>query len=1480
MSISKNEFIQLLNDANKTTEFVLDLSSLKSTAIDHVTLDYLPGPTLRLSPLTSFQASGDGNSVTVKGTGATGFFNRMTLELQFDYVNSGPVNLGISATAPEGWTFYANFPLLRGTVLQLLTFAVGQPPHFQWHSDNTNGLAFSGVVDVKSMSGGLSELLGVDNQTFTGIIKLCQHGNAVAQIEIDSPPISQMDLKIFKVNNTRIKVGSYSTYNFITKETHAIPYFIFSTEIPFTAQNRPHTLPLSATIYDFGSAIRFEADLTGVAGAALDEISALAKDFNIDIAALIPSSFHLEEYVRFDHFFFDIDFSNPHKLSMIGFDIGSARAWPLFHLSASDKSIDLTNVWFHYRLNDPLGAKLGWIGGGGELVLGDKGTIVASASYPNFTVLGGLKEDSVLKFSELLADLFGPAKNIPEINVNALAFEFSKNTYAFKTEIEGLLPIGNLPLAIEDIRLEFSHSPTQLTAFLGGIFEVVGITVLVSANYQGYENGWQFEGSTGTGQQIPIGKMMEYLANTFGITQEFPKTLDGLSINNIKVSFNSKTNDATYTCAFQFPVVNQNLNLIVDIGLFHVDGKFQKTFKGQLLMAGLQFDLDFQTGAGASIFWGDYQNPGGKTFTVADILKLLSTDTQLLDATKGLKFNIKDAFVGYYKGEAKGAAAKWLLGLDMDFGADLSGLPLVGKYIPKEEALRLTFQPRIATQELTATEITALKGLIAGQNITLPATLPKGVTLDIQLNLGSATVPMSLPIGLQNGQLANNSPAPAPGAAAAPAEKVSWYNLQKSFGPLQLQRVGIQFEKGLLSFLLDGGFSVGGLTLSLMGLTANTKLNPIALSFDLKGLGVDFKKDPIEIGGAFLKETLTDENNQPYTAYDGMAIIRAKQFALSAIGSYADYQGHPSMFIYAVLDAPLGGPPFFFVKGLAAGFGFNRALKAPSIDQVQQFPLVAQAIAGTPNTVTDIGTQIRSLHTYMPPATGEYFLAAGIRFTSFEMIDSFALLIVSFGKQFEVDLLGLSTLVLPTPAAGNAVTPLAEVQMALKASFIPEIGFLGVEAKLTPASYLFSRDCHLTGGFAFYSWFSGDHNGDFALTLGGYHPSYQRPAHFPNVDRLGFNWVVTSNLSIKGDAYFALVPSAVMAGGHLNALWVDGNLSAWFTAGADFLLAWKPYHYDARLYVDVGVSYTYHFFGTHHITADVGADLHIWGPDFSGTARVHLWIITFTVSFGAGASATPPPLGWAEVKAAFLPANPAEICSISVKDGLEKKTGQGATAKFVVNPKDFTVGINSLIPLKSAQRQVSDNPAENKAIALAGANTGWGVGPMAMNSGDTDSRLVLRIKKGSSYVTEQFTVTPVFKSVPVALWGQSASPSLNGGRLIEQAVCGFDITGLPPKTPKQLPQFIDRKNFQFSLDTIPDGWKWSDIPASELASGAAINAPEKESTRRNTVRDHIETVQAQRTQLLKDLGFATPVFPDKSIADAFIVAPRFTQAPA
>jgi hypothetical protein len=784
--------------------------------------------------------------------------------------------------------------------------------------------------------------------------------------------------------------------------------------------------------------------------------------------------------------------------------------------------------------------------------------------------------------------------------------------------------------------------------------------------------------------------------------------------------------------------------------------------------------------------------------------------------------------------------------------------------------------PPAVTAQATGTTTGTTTGTNTGAQVVVPA----GLTFSAKMNFGGSPSALSLAVagGAQTGGTnAQTAPPPATtGTTSNAAGNARWFPLQKAFGPVYFEKVGVQYQDGVISFLLSASLSIAGLTLSLDGLSVGSPVKDFDPRFDLRGLGIDYKGGgAVEIGGAFLRIP-KEISGKSYDEYDGAAIIKSENLTLSALGSYAELDGHPSLFIYAVLDYPIGGPSFFFVTGLAAGFGYNRALLIPPIEQVAQFPLVADAISGAAMP-KDLGQKLAAIQRYIPPSAGDYFLAVGIKFTSFKLIDSFALLTVSFGTQFEVNLLGLSTLIVPTPIPGQtAITPLAEVQMAVKATFNPDQGFLGVSAQLTAASFLLSRNCQLTGGFAFYTWFAGEHKGDFVVTLGGYHPDYKVPAHYPAVPRLSFNWRVNNQLTIKGGAYYALTATALMAGGNLQATWEDGSLKARFNAGADFIIYWQPYHYDAKAHVEISVSYTYHFFGTHHLNVDVGADLHLWGPEFTGTAHVKLDIISFDINFGDSSRQKPGAIDWDTFQKAFLPKNKEgqlDICGINIQNGLVKApdaddNSSSTPVDWVINPKNFSLVTNSVIPSKQAFQGTQQ-------VALTeDVNGAFGIGSMAVSASEFSSKQTISITRyddlagKDEHVEDDFDFIPVLKKVPVGLWGQTLTPPLNGQAFVEQTLAGFEIRPKNQPAPGMTAS-VQRSYLQFDTTPVPDAYAWeSQAPfvATELDREQAIEVISDSLSNDATI--------AAREELLNALGVSALINLSGAAATAFLIQPQ------
>jgi hypothetical protein len=427
----------------------------------------------------------------------------------------------------------------------------------------------------------------------------------------------------------------------------------------------------------------------------------------------------------------------------------------------------------------------------------------------------------------------------------------------------------------------------------------------------------------------------------------------------------------------------------------------------------------------------------------------------------------------------------------------------------------------------------------------------------------------------------------------------AWFAIDRQFGPLNVERVGVEVRpKAELAVLVDGSFSLAGIRVQPDGLGIVLPLkaltDPDDWDFALRGLGLSYNQGGISVSGLF-------RNNNG--DYQGAALVRAFSYQLGAIGAYKSLPDGPSLFLFAALAAPLGGPPWFFVTGVAGGFGYNRALRVPdSVDGVAKLPFF-----GLMKGDLDLG-QIATigsvLDTYLQPQRNTLWLAGGVTFTSFALIKGQALLYVVIGPHFELGLMAL---------CGFQVQKIVNVELALKARFTTEGGDpnLLVMGGLTDKSWLLGGSCKLHGGFALQVWFG---SGDCVLTVGGYSPAFRKPAHYPMVDRIGFRWGLSDAIVLKGDAYFALTPREVMGGSHFDVTGHWGPLSAGFYCWFDALVGWDPFYFVASL--DIGVwGKVSTFLGD--IGFELGVHLKVHGPPVGGIATIDLAILSIDIPFGS-----------------------------------------------------------------------------------------------------------------------------------------------------------------------------------------------------------------------------------------------------------------------
>lgn len=440
---------------------------------------------------------------------------------------------------------------------------------------------------------------------------------------------------------------------------------------------------------------------------------------------------------------------------------------------------------------------------------------------------------------------------------------------------------------------------------------------------------------------------------------------------------------------------------------------------------------------------------------------------------------------------------------------------------------------------------------------------------------------------------------------------------EKNIGRLTIRNIGLKFEAKnppSLSVLMDAsvvlgpiGFAMLGFRLGLVfknGLTLKQMPEP---EVGLDGLAVSFDRAPVILAGMFKRVD---------TTYQGAATLSFEPYLFQAAGFYGEKTTGTklwrSAFVYFILNGPLATVGFAEIRGVTGGFGYNSYLKFPTVTDVMDFPLIKTRDAKKPESA------LNALVTsgWFFPQEGSFWIAAGLTILAFELLDVKAVFTVEWDPKIKLGLFGLATA--SVPAKGPV--KFANVELGLVAVIDFDAGTLKIEGQLTPASYVLDPNCHLTGGFALYTWFANSDKvaaGDFVFTIGGYHRSYKAPSQYPKPPRLGISWSYDASISIRGEAYFAITPKCCMGGGRLQATLTLGPLGAYFDAYADMLINYKPFHFTGEVGLSVGVSYTMDLWiCTVYIAVEISAMLYLEGPPIAGRVHVNFWVFGFDVNFG------------------------------------------------------------------------------------------------------------------------------------------------------------------------------------------------------------------------------------------------------------------------
>lgn len=914
-----------------------------------------------------------------------------------------------------------------------------------------------------------------------------------------------------------------------------------------------------------------------------------------------------------------------------------------------------------------------------------------------------------------------------------------------------------------------------------------------------------------------------------------------------------KTVRVTYASAKgQSPLIN--FESLVDISGIMLDTKFNRSdantweFKAELLRKTVnagQSPKEFDLGAAIQKLLGP---------DVADVLPDFVKGTKLKTSTTGqdsfkilckrvnaakslvfgaeLRFgmlNVQFAQLAPLREKSKGTpestikpSAKRLIRVSLGPLPSIPKLPLVGQLDIPFDALEFLWLSSSMNEDDINTLNNSVdifkdqkiamssgeKEIVEGFHFRLVGS--KGVFLDHVFNhetekkkdpKAASTTAEKTPLSAQSqpAQKTPQSPGVAPATGSATATTAP---LAKKTGPLTLSGIALSYEGGTLRIHLDASVLIGPIGAGVQGLNLVLNLSKvkglhdllnIPIDVQIEGFDMSFDRKPVMLAGALHHKPGSNQ-------YYGGVAITLSSFSIAALGMYdqipatATMPAYDSFFVYAMAEGLLFTVGWAEVRGIIAGFGYNSRLRLPTVDQLTNFPLIQGFTAPGGFNMNDAITSLTGRDAFVTPSMGSLWLALGLVIRACEAIDMRAVATVALGPdQTEIGLIARATASLPRGAKPSDALVVIDLSVVGKLDLVH--GELSVDGQINPTSFILNKDCRPSGGFAIRTWFGkgSPYAGDWVVTFGGYHPMYQVPAHYPIPKRLGISWNLSSNLKITGNAYAAVTPGAIMAGGMLQAVFSAGPFGAHFDAHADFLVNLKPLHYEAEIAISAGVYYEIRVWCIRKkISVNVGASLHLEGPPIHGKVHFDLCVVSFDVSFGSGESQAVRAIKLCELMDLVLQ-NPstdrtkpqdtiADAHTFTVISGLigepspsdktkEKKTS-AKKDPWIVRSDNFLFQIRSPVPVSTALVKGEQQSDSYKGKTIISRPMGMKAG----GQGKITTTMEIEIQKvGQDKALPFQRIARIDDDLPANYWGAHAD---NPAQYMRPTICPSTVNHL------------------------------------------------------------------------------------------------------
>ena len=449
---------------------------------------------------------------------------------------------------------------------------------------------------------------------------------------------------------------------------------------------------------------------------------------------------------------------------------------------------------------------------------------------------------------------------------------------------------------------------------------------------------------------------------------------------------------------------------------------YSARFSGEVKFAGLRFDIVFDAGAkDTNVLVADYvpEQADGK---YTDVRSLVAEVSPTLSEAipEGISVDLKEVKFVFLKQ----TESQWAFGLRLGTKIDLSKLPIVGSKLPDPETLAIdNLQILYSSKELTEDA--------DGDHQPRPADRRRQAAGDrrgrhrLRRRCQARRRPEApargrhaAPGAAKTTGSGNGSALPAAPKAAPPpssTDPVTWLDVNKQFGIFSFQRVGVGYQKNVLEFALDASVALGPISFSMQALTVGSPLRRSTRSSASKAWRCRSTGRRSPIGGAFLK---VDEQSQRQA---GQLVLRPLMVGVSkfsAEGARRLGAGRRSRLVLHLRQRRHAARrPAVPVRHRPRGrLRHQLVAQAPDDRRGRRVPVAAREGAEGEGQRSRDDREASSRRCRRPSiqcriSTGS---PRASQFTSFEMIESQAVISVSFGVDVQIGVVGTCSMSFPT----------------------------------------------------------------------------------------------------------------------------------------------------------------------------------------------------------------------------------------------------------------------------------------------------------------------------------------------------------------------------------------------------------------------------------------------------------------------------------